>query len=68
MSTIDQFENVMELERGRQSQDPYFARTLSTIDDLKRKGILNPTRYKLPLTDTIGRQFSQARTSQTENR
>ena len=67
MSITERFEKTMDFENGKQSQDPQFARTLSTIDELKRQGILSPTRYKLPMTDTIGRQLSQTQTSEADN-
>lgn len=67
MTITDRFEKTMDFENGKQSRDPQFARTLSTIDELKRQGILSPTRYTLPMTDTIGRRFSQTQFSEADN-
>jgi hypothetical protein len=67
MSITERFEKTIDVETDKHAQDPDFARMLSTIHQLKRQGILPPTRYTLPLTDTIGRQLSQAQTSQADN-
>ncbi len=59
MSITDQVLKTIDSESKKHRQDREFAQTLSTIDDLKRKGILSPPRYKLPLSDTIGRRLSE---------
>ena len=66
MSISDEFQKTIDREYNKQLRDTQFARALSTIDFLKRQGILGPTKYTLPLTDTIGRNISQNSESRAE--
>ena len=55
MSLTDQLAQVMNAENKKNETDLNFSKAIETIDSLKRQGILEPTKYKLPLADTLGR-------------
>lgn len=55
MSLTEQLAQILDTEDDRKKNDSNFSKAVETIESLKRIGILERTRYKLPLADTVGR-------------
>lgn len=55
MSLTDQLAQVLAAESNRNKNEHNLSKAIEAIDSLKRQGILEPTKYKLPLADTLGR-------------
>ena len=63
----DQVAQVLKTEKDRKAVDSQFARAIETIDNLKKEGILAPTKYRLPLNDTVGRHAARGTTKAVDS-
>lgn len=61
MTLTDQLAKILDAENKKNKNEHNISKAIETIDSLKRQGILEPTKYKLPLADTLGRHVQGGR-------